>query len=291
VGRPGYLPGYPQSGSAVSASQSQGYLPQQAPDSGNYPPGPPPPGSGNYPPGPPPLGGIGYPPGAPPSMGPGYAPAGPAYPPPPQQQQQQSFAPPPGPALADTTLEQAESFQQGVRASRSAAEFALREYMTAQHRRHTTGEAGLEEQLRQQARAAVQDLGSLRRDVLSFAKTAERHRWRRWLIGGILCVFPIPRSLGPGRAADLLQGYLHPGHQAALPPAGRRALGGGQRHRVRFRQEQDAGGAHPRLGARQERVGVGGLLRLRRAIRLPERGRPTRRQDGLQAPEAPARQG
>ena len=161
VGQPGYHTGFPPPGSAVSAAQSSGYVPQVPP-------------------------GTNYPPIPPPSSGPQYDPR---YNPPPSTQQAyppqqpQSFAPPP--TRPEAGLSQSPvSFRQGMRSTQSTAESAVREYVALQHRRKA-GE-GVEDQLRLQARAAARELGSLRRDVLAFAKNAERHRWRRWLIGGIM---------------------------------------------------------------------------------------------------------
>ncbi|RYP20573.1 hypothetical protein DL765_002730 [Monosporascus sp. GIB2] len=129
-------PGCPPPHSAVSASQSQGYIPQQ-------PPG----GAAQF------HSGSNYPPGS------QYAQLGP------------SFPPPPRPALAESPG----SFQQGLRSSQSTAEAALREYVALQQQQRA-GAPGLEEDLRRQAGAAARDLGSLRRHVLAFAKKAERHR-------------------------------------------------------------------------------------------------------------------
>ena len=56
--------------------------------------------------------------------------------------------------------------------------------------------AAIQEQLRLQTGSVVRDLRSVRRAIAGMAKAAENHRFRRWLIGGVLAVFvPLVRRL------------------------------------------------------------------------------------------------
>lgn len=75
-----------------------------------------------------------------------------------------------------------------IRATRSAAEFTLREYMALQRRRYHSGETetGMRDRLRA---ASLVELRTLRREVSALVKAAEAHRWRKWLLGGALWVF------------------------------------------------------------------------------------------------------
>jgi hypothetical protein len=102
-----------------------------------------------------------------------------------------TFAPPPvvpdaGPALVQSPV----SIKTGIRATKSTAEFALREYMTLCRRRQKPGEVGIEDSLRAQAAVVVRSLAAVRQDVAGLVKAAERHRWRRWILGGIMLVSP-----------------------------------------------------------------------------------------------------
>ncbi|KAK1759196.1 hypothetical protein QBC47DRAFT_371260 [Echria macrotheca] len=56
--------------------------------------------------------------------------------------------------------------------------------------------AGLDERLRIQASAVLGDLRSLRDEVSVLVKTAEGHRWRRFLVGGFIATFiPAVRAI------------------------------------------------------------------------------------------------
>ncbi|EPE10906.1 hypothetical protein F503_06001 [Ophiostoma piceae UAMH 11346] len=56
--------------------------------------------------------------------------------------------------------------------------------------------AAIQEQLRLQTGSVVRDLRNVRRTIAGMAKAAENHRFRRWLIGGVLAVFvPLVRRL------------------------------------------------------------------------------------------------
>jgi hypothetical protein len=86
----------------------------------------------------------------------------------------------------DTALTPSPPSKQGIKESKSTAEFALREYMSLQRLRYRTEEVGIDERLRVQAAHVLDDLRSLRRDVADMVKAAEAHRWRRWFTGSIV---------------------------------------------------------------------------------------------------------
>ena len=63
--------------------------------------------------------------------------------------------------------------------------------MTLQRRRYRTDEVGMEERIHRQAGLAIADLRALRKEVSYRLKVAESHRWRRWLLGGMLYVVEV----------------------------------------------------------------------------------------------------
>lgn len=73
-----------------------------------------------------------------------------------------------------------------IRDRRSSVEFGMREYLSLQKRRYRTDEVGIEERLRVQAAHLLSDLRTLRNDVSATIKTAESHRWRRWITGTVV---------------------------------------------------------------------------------------------------------
>ncbi len=73
-----------------------------------------------------------------------------------------------------------------MRAVKSAAEFSLREYMTMQRRRYRADEVGIEERLHSQANTVMRDLDDVRAHVDAVVRAAESHRWRRWIVGGVV---------------------------------------------------------------------------------------------------------
>ncbi|TPX09133.1 uncharacterized protein E0L32_001604 [Thyridium curvatum] len=80
-----------------------------------------------------------------------------------------------------------------LKAARSTAEFAVREYITLQRRRYgaSTASVGgsdpaLEDRIRRQAGMAGASLRAVRERVVGLAREAEAHRWRKWMLGGIL---------------------------------------------------------------------------------------------------------
>ena len=89
----------------------------------------------------------------------------------------------PGPALTQSPQQIA---KRDLKATRSGAEFALREYLSLQRRRYRTDEPRIEDRIRLQAAAAVGELRTLRKEISAVVKAAENHRWRKWLLGGIV---------------------------------------------------------------------------------------------------------
>lgn len=79
--------------------------------------------------------------------------------------------------------------EQDIRDRRSSLEFGLQEYISLQRRRYRTDEVGIEERLRVQAAHVLSDLQTLRNDILAMVKTAESHRWRRWITGTVIASF------------------------------------------------------------------------------------------------------
>lgn len=127
----------------------------------------------SYPPPPPQSSGLTYPNG-----------------PPPPPASSVSYAPPlvvehpPAPSL--TPLPLATATKPSLKHVQLSTESALREYMTMQRNRHRKAEVGMDERLRIQASAVLGDLRTLRHEVGDMVKSAESHRWRRFIIGGAM---------------------------------------------------------------------------------------------------------
>ncbi|KAI1383711.1 uncharacterized protein F4822DRAFT_421535 [Hypoxylon trugodes] len=75
-----------------------------------------------------------------------------------------------------------------IRSIKTACEFSLGEYLTLQRRRRYDDPAS-EHRLRAQRGIVMSDLQALRSEVSDLVKTTESHRWRRWLLGGIVASF------------------------------------------------------------------------------------------------------
>ncbi|KUI63767.1 hypothetical protein VM1G_10489 [Cytospora mali] len=73
-----------------------------------------------------------------------------------------------------------------IKTARSSVEYGLGQLRSLQQRRYRPGEVGLEEQLRVQAASVLGDLSVLRGEVSDVLRAAERHRWRKWLFGGVV---------------------------------------------------------------------------------------------------------
>ncbi|KAK0643910.1 hypothetical protein B0T16DRAFT_416845 [Cercophora newfieldiana] len=114
----------------------------------------------------------------------------PSYPPPPMTVLEQM----PGPSM--TPLPLATAIKPTLKDTKVATEFSLREYMNLQRSRYRKEEVGIEERLRIQASTVLGDLRSLRQEVGDMVKSAEKHRWRRFIIGGALATFiPAVRTI------------------------------------------------------------------------------------------------
>ncbi|KAI0173242.1 hypothetical protein GGR52DRAFT_571752 [Hypoxylon sp. FL1284] len=89
-----------------------------------------------------------------------------------------------------------------VRSIRTACEFSLGEYVTLQKRARYDDPAG-ERRLRTQQGIVLSDLQALRAEVAGLARDAEEHRWRKWLVGGVVAAFiPAVRRIFRRSSAD-----------------------------------------------------------------------------------------
>ncbi|KAK6953822.1 hypothetical protein Daesc_003784 [Daldinia eschscholtzii] len=71
---------------------------------------------------------------------------------------------------------------------RTASEFSLAEYIS-QYKRRRYDDPASERRLKAQQSIVLSDLQLLRSEVSDLAKAAEAHRWRRWLLGGLVASF------------------------------------------------------------------------------------------------------
>ncbi|KAI1340317.1 hypothetical protein F5Y15DRAFT_54446 [Xylariaceae sp. FL0016] len=115
----------------------------------------------------------------------------PSYPPPPDSRlQRPGTGPRPLPVATHSIFEGAD-----IRSIKGATEFSLREYATLQ-KRQRPGDPVAEDRLRAQAGIVLSDLQVLRREVGALVKEAERHRWRKWVLGGVVgSLIPFIRRL------------------------------------------------------------------------------------------------
>lgn len=124
-------------------------------------------------------------------------PLAPVSPSPIQQHQHGSLTQSPGPMA--TAAVAATVTTDSLSGARSTAESALREYVALQRRRYHGADgdgADLGARIKLQSGILVGELYQLRRRVADLAKAAEEHRWRRWLIGGIVgTIIPMVRTL------------------------------------------------------------------------------------------------
>lgn len=94
-----------------------------------------------------------------------------------------SFQPPPDPRLDQPLAKPHE--KSGLRSAKSACEYSVREYLALRRQRRYDDPAA-EHRLRTQYDVVLSDLQTLRRDVSSLVKAAEGHRWRKWIVGGVV---------------------------------------------------------------------------------------------------------
>ncbi|KAI2614241.1 uncharacterized protein GGS25DRAFT_517089 [Hypoxylon fragiforme] len=87
-----------------------------------------------------------------------------------------------------------------IRSIKTACEFSLSEYLAQQRRRYHNGgysngngngggDPSGEHRLRAQQGIVVSDLRALRSEVSEIVRRAEAHRWRKWLLGGLVASF------------------------------------------------------------------------------------------------------
>lgn len=72
-----------------------------------------------------------------------------------------------------------------IRSIKTACEFSLGEYLTLQKRLRYDDPAS-ERRLRAQQGIVMSDLQALRGEVSDLVREAEAHRWRKWLLGGVV---------------------------------------------------------------------------------------------------------
>ncbi|KAF3066486.1 hypothetical protein GL218_08933 [Daldinia childiae] len=119
-----------------------------------------------------------------------YQPApSPSYPAPPST----SAPVPPGPPplQPDPRFEQPVSTPfagTDLQSIRTACEYSLGEYISL-HKRRRYDDPASERRFQAQQSIIMSDLQLLRSEVSDLAKAAEAHRWRRWLLGGLVASF------------------------------------------------------------------------------------------------------
>ncbi|CAK7265705.1 hypothetical protein SEPCBS119000_001654 [Sporothrix epigloea] len=110
----------------------------------------------------------------------------------------------PGPVNASETMSKIE-----IRSARASIEQSLGRIMELQRQQRqylqygpgaakvlNSTAAAVQKQLRQQVASASRDLRYVRRAIHDMAKAAENHRFRRWIVGGIMATFiPLVRRL------------------------------------------------------------------------------------------------
>lgn len=72
-----------------------------------------------------------------------------------------------------------------IRSIKTACEFSLGEYLTLQKRLRYDDPTS-QRRLREQQGIVMSDLQVLRAEVSDLVKEAEAHRWRKWLLGGLV---------------------------------------------------------------------------------------------------------
>ncbi len=98
-----------------------------------------------------------------------------------------TFAPPPtGSAGMAPVSYMQEPEVLDIRSLRESCQHNLREYLDAQQEFRQYGGSAADSRLRHQTGMVLSDLMTLQREVGDLARAAQNHRWRRWLMGGIL---------------------------------------------------------------------------------------------------------
>ncbi|KAJ4158714.1 uncharacterized protein LMH87_009228 [Akanthomyces muscarius] len=110
---------------------------------------------------------------------------------------QQTFAPPPtGPAGTTPAPHMQEHEALDIRTLRQSCQYNLREYLAVQQEYMRYGGNVANSRLRHQTGMVLGDLMTLQMEVRELARTAQNHRWRKWLMGGIFASFiPLVRRI------------------------------------------------------------------------------------------------
>lgn len=72
-----------------------------------------------------------------------------------------------------------------IKTARLSVEHGLKELISLQQRRPQLGGVAFLDQFRLQSANVLGDLNALRGEVSDIVGAAERHRWRKWLLGGL----------------------------------------------------------------------------------------------------------
>lgn len=72
-----------------------------------------------------------------------------------------------------------------IKTARLSVEHGLKEIISLQQRRSQLEGVAFLDQFRLQSAHVLSDLNALRGEVSDTIRAAERHRWRKWLLGGL----------------------------------------------------------------------------------------------------------
>jgi hypothetical protein len=72
-----------------------------------------------------------------------------------------------------------------IKTARLSVEHGLKELISFQQRRFQIDAVAFLDQFQSQSANVLGDLNALRGEVSDIIKAAERHRWRKWLLGGL----------------------------------------------------------------------------------------------------------
>lgn len=79
-----------------------------------------------------------------------------------------------------------QNVSQDIRSAKAAVEVGLGGLMRLQLERLENNKADVAERLRSETVNVLGDLKALRDEVSDIARAAESHRWRKWLVGGVV---------------------------------------------------------------------------------------------------------
>ncbi|KAL1845502.1 hypothetical protein Daus18300_014516 [Diaporthe australafricana] len=72
-----------------------------------------------------------------------------------------------------------------IKTARSSVEYGLKELVNLQQRRGQVDGISFLEQFRSQSTNVLSDLKALQGEISDIINAAERHRWRKWILGGL----------------------------------------------------------------------------------------------------------